>query len=120
MFADIVDEVTHRPPSPTEPGPTLLAPEGCCYIRVDELTPAGALDLVAAGARVAWDSCGCLGGCGDLEWFDPADGPRLVQAGPPILRTRKGTPGELSYWCADDGRTLVLATHDVRWGRLMY
>lgn len=98
----------------------LIAPDGCGYLRVDELTPAGAMDLVLAGARVVWDSCGCLGGCGDLEWFDRAAGPGLVQSGPPVLRTRKGTPGELSYWRSADGRTLVLASYDVRWGRFMY
>ena len=122
MFADIVDKTTRgAPPAPEpEPGPTLVAPDGCRYLRACELTPSGALDLVVAGARVAWDSCGCLGGCGELKWFTPADGPRLVRAGPPILRTRKGTPGELSYWRTEEGRTLVLASYDVRWGRFMY
>lgn len=120
VFADIVDEVKHEPPAPPGPGPMLFAPDGCGYRWVDELTPAGAMDLVAGGALVAWDSCGCLGGCGDLRWLDPAAGPRLIQAGPPILRTRKGTPGELSYWCAQNGQTLVLASYDVRWGRFMF
>jgi hypothetical protein len=102
------------------PSPRLVAPDGRAFERVDELTPAGAMDLVRAGARVAWDSCGCLGGFCDLVWFDPADGPRLYAAGPPILHTKKGTDGELTYWRSPDGPILVLATYDVRWGRFMY
>lgn len=109
--------------APVDGRPTLRAPDGRVFREItDELDPAGAHDLVVAGATVAWDSCGCLGYCG-LEWFDRTDNPRFLRTGPPEFVTpRRKVPhatGHLSAWRTDDGQLLVLASREVRWGGLL-
>lgn len=120
VFADIVAEVLKLPAPPPVAAPVLIAPEGSHFYEVAELTPAGALDLITAGARLAWDSCGSFGYAAEIEWFDPADRPRLVETGPPTLRNEERGEGSLTYWRSADGQALVLASYDVRWGEFMY
>ncbi len=124
VFADIVNEAKNAPSLPSPPPPSLIAPDGNCFFRTGRsLAPDEAVDLVAAGAIVAWDSCGCLGYC-DIDWFAASDQAELVRTGPPELRQptkrRNRGHGELTEWQTCAGDTLVLASQDVRWGRFMY
>jgi hypothetical protein len=91
-------------------------PFGRRYDLVDaSLSPGRALELVARGAAVAWDPCGCGGFCGYV-WLDRAAVGELVASGRPRLPRKKDRWGRLSRWQADDGTDLVLAEADVRWG----
>lgn len=124
-FAAVVDDLQRRPPAPTpDDRSRLRSPDGRVFFpSVDELSPAEAAAMVAAGATVAWDSCGCQGYCG-MEWFPATDNARFLRAGPPefVPRSRKvpHADGHLSAWRTDDGQVLVLATREVRWGGLMF
>lgn len=124
VFADLVIEAKIAASLPSPPPPSLVAPDGNRFFRTGRsLAPAEAVDLVAAGAIVAWDSCGCLGYC-DMNWFAAADQAEFVRTGPPELRRptkrRNRGHGELTEWQTCAGDTLVLASQDVRWGRFMY
>lgn len=123
-FAAIVDDLRRHPTPEPDLRARLRAPDGRSFVETDEeLTPEAAQALAAAGAVVAWDSCGCQGYCG-LEWFDPARTARLVADGPPELvpssRKMPHVAGRLSAWRSDDGQMLVLATREVRWGRALF
>lgn len=124
VFADIVDEARKTPTPQAFPSPTLVAADGKRYVPSGRsLEPGQAVELVAGGAVLAWDSCGCLGGC-EFEWFGSADRAELVRTGPPELRHRSGRRyrgrGHLTEWRTTAGDVLVLASEDVRWGSFMY
>ena len=124
VFADIVEDARDTPAPRASPSPTVVAPDGKRYVHTGRpVEPGQAVELVAGGVVLAWDSCGCLGGC-DFKWFEPADRAELVRTGPPELRCRPGRRyrgrGHLSEWRTTDGEVVVLASEDVRWGSLMY
>ncbi len=110
--------------APVDARPTLRAPDGRVFRETTAaLDPAAAQELVAAGATVAWDSCGCRGYCG-MEWFDRADNALFLRTGSPqfVAPSRKvpHATGHLSAWRTDDGQVLVLASREVRWGGLLF
>ncbi|TKV60677.1 hypothetical protein FDO65_03010 [Nakamurella flava] len=123
-FAAVVDGLRRRPPAPErDRRARLRAPDGRVFVEIDpDLIPDAAVDLVAGGASVAWDSCGCRGYCG-IEWFDADDTAVLVRSGPPVFvpasRKVPHAAGRLSAWHTDDGQVLVLASGEVRWGGLL-
>lgn len=124
VFADIVDDARITSTPTASPSPALVAADGKRYLHTGRsVEPGRAVELVAGGAVLAWDSCGCLGGC-ELEWFEPADRAELVRTGPPELRHRSGRRyrgrGRLTEWRTTAGDVLVLASEDVRWGTFMY
>lgn len=124
VFTDIVNGVKDTPSLPSLPRPSLIAPDGSCFFHTGRsLAPAEAVEMVAAGAVVAWDSCGCLGYC-EIDWFAASDRAEFVRTGPPELRQpakrRNRGHGELTEWRTCTGDALVLASQDVRWGRFMY
>jgi hypothetical protein len=124
VFADIIDDVQNTPTPAPPPPPALVAPDGKRYFHTGRpVEPVAAVDLIAGGAVLAWDSCGCLGGC-EFEWFQPSDRAELVRTGPPELRHQSGKryrgQGHLTEWRTTDGAVLVLASEDVRWGTFMY
>lgn len=123
-FAEIIDGVTADPPPPSPQPPRLIAPDSRTFYQASQaLDPKHAVELVAGGAIVAWDSCGSRGFAAPIEWFDPSCAPEFTRSGPPELRNQPGRryrgQGELSEWRTAEGAVLVLASLDVRWGRLM-
>jgi hypothetical protein len=96
-------------------GDCLRAQDGRRYWMADaRLSPRRAYELVAAGAAVAFDDCGCGGFCGPV-CVDHDRLKRLVQHGPPRVRRKGKGIGALEEWRTDDGDLLVLARGDVRW-----
>lgn len=118
-FADLVAEVIARP-APV-PMPDAVDPQGRGLFLVDEsITPEHAHELVCSGAALAWDSCGCRGGGNCVVvWFDDAEAAKLAKVGPPILRRTKGRDANLVELRRQDGRAVVFAEMNVRWGDLL-
>lgn len=82
----------------------------------DELSPADARALVAQGAALVYDECGCGGVECRLDWVSSADAQRLAVAGPPVLHPPKNGRADLEHWRSADGRNLVVAAVAVTWG----
>ena len=92
----------------------LVAPNG----RVDELadgrlSPKRAQELVAAGAPVVFDDCGCNGYCG-LGWPNDEERRRLARCSPPRVRRKRF--GRLEEWRTREGSPVVFVSGDVHWG----
>lgn len=79
-----------------------------------------ALHLIAAGAFLAHDPCGCGGTCG-IEIIDSKITRQLPQAGSPEVSNDPRHPGLLSHWAAEDKPedTLVLASGRAIWGNAL-
>lgn len=125
-FADVVKQVREQPPGPRRStvgpgltsGGTFVDPDGVEYTEVGVVAPEAAPELVRAGARVVFDSCGCGSDHGAdhaLAWSTAAD-PHL-SATSPVLLTRRHGLAELRLWRAGDGREVIQAAGDVEWGR---
>ena len=82
-------------------------------IAVRALRPAQARELVADGAALAWDGCGC-GAAQCLTWFGSSDCDRLAASGKPLAGK-----GGLWLWSDADGDLAVLAESGNEWGDLM-
>jgi hypothetical protein len=92
---------------PVGPGRVVYDLEG------EDLSPQRAWRLVAEGAAVAWDPCGCdAAGC--RRWFDRDERADLVAAGPP-----QGHAEGLHLWTNSSGQHAVLVDEWVVWGDLM-
>ena len=119
-FAEVLREIEQTPAAAERPsaGGT-TDPDGTSWLPVAaRIDPGRALSLAAAGARVAWDPCGCGGYCG-FDWFSPTEVARLVAAGIPVVRNNRRKYGSLSEWASEDGRSLVVAEAFVRWADLL-
>jgi hypothetical protein len=92
---------------PVGPGRVVYDLEG------EDLSPQRAWRLVAEGAAVAWDPCGC-GAVGCRRWFDPLERADLVAAGPPV-----GHAEGLHLWTNRSGQYAVLVDEWVVWGDLI-
>jgi len=118
-FSEIVAGVRERPSQPEPRTGGVADPTGTYWRRSKaEISPSHALDLASAGTAVAWDACGCGGDCG-FTWFTPDEVAHLVQSGPPVVRHKKGRLANISEWSSEDGRRLVVAESEVRWGDLL-
>jgi hypothetical protein len=86
----------------------------------EPVDPDLATRLVADGAFLAHDACGCGGTCG-IELIDTAISRELPEIGRPEISTDPRHPGALSYWIAEEDPkvALVLASGRVRWGRAL-
>lgn len=80
-------------------------------INDEEIEPDEAAAMVAAGASVVWDSCGCGDyRCGGPTWLTTAQLASLREAKPPRLRD-----GVL--WTASaNGNPIVVVVGDIHWG----
>ena len=96
-----------RPVVPIGPGRVVYDLEG------EDVSPERAWRLVAEGAAVAWDTCGC-GGASCRRWYDVQERADLVAAGPPV-----GHAEGLHRWTNDSGQSAVLVDEWVVWGDLM-
>ena len=119
-FADVVVELAsrRRVPPTTELLPDGThpprGPAGIQYpVELRLLRPGEARALVAQGAALAWDGCGCsTPGC--LVWFDAEERAALVRLGAP-----RADEDELSLWTSRDGDLVVIAGAAVQWGDLL-
>jgi hypothetical protein len=96
-----------RPVVPVGPGRVVYELEG------EDLSPERAWRLVAEGAAVAWDPCGC-GAPGCRRWFDTGERADLVASGPP-----EGHAEGLHLWTNHSGQYAVLVDEWVVWGDLI-
>lgn len=97
-------------------GGALVDPAGRRYRQVHhEVSAARAREIAREGGTVAWDGCGCRGGC-PVTWVAEDEVARLVAAGTPRIRRTKRKRGSASEWQDEGGRRLVLLEGDVEWG----
>lgn len=92
-----------------------LAPDGDVLIRVkSSISPSKAASLVATGALVAFEDCGCGGYAGGCipEWVSTE---RLAAAGKPKFVKGYGSPTWIDIWKSDSS-TVVFLHGDVKWG----
>lgn len=124
-LAEIVEEVraTPRPPIAVRKGSfnsagQLFDPAGAPLTPVkNPITPARAAELVAEGALVAFEGCGCggfAGGC-QPEWADSESLTRLTAADNPRFVKGYGSPTWIDEWSSDSS-TVVFLHGDVEWG----
>ena len=119
-FEDVVTGLRRARPIPALPDTVPFGqlphtdPERVVYpIAVRALRPAQARELVAGGAALAWDGCGC-GAAQCLTWFGSSDRDRLAVSSKPVAEK-----GDLWLWSNADGDLAVLAESDTQWGDLM-
>ena len=91
---------------------------GRIYTELDDvMNPVEARQFLEGTPLVAWDRCGCGGGCG-LMWVPPERIGDLMTTYPMILHNRLGS-GLISSWRADDRSRLLLLQNAVTWGRII-
>lgn len=126
-FAETVAEVRATPARPRDVHPgghnadgDLFDPAGTLLTRTRaSITTADAKALVADGALLARESCGCGGWAGcEIDWI--ADGARaaLRYVSGPVLAGRRRTPTWIDLW-EGAGSVVVFAHGDVRWGDVL-
>lgn len=114
-FAEIVAEVEVQPKAAAElphgPGYTadgrIFGPDGRMYEGDEDIDRDRADQLLAEGAVVLIDDCGCRGGCA-VEWVTDRSDLRARKAPKIPVRKNKHVDARISEWHADDGKALVL------------
>ncbi len=109
-FAEMVTEASNEPPRPPEfrPDEFLTDPSGKVFQRIDAaLSATRANELIAAGAAIAFDDCGCGGQC-SVEWAEQSS----VAAVPETKKRKKGraASASLEEWRSRDGAIMVLVS----------
>jgi hypothetical protein len=119
-FEDVVTGLRRARPIPALPDTVPFGqlpptdPQRVAYpIAVRALRAAEARELVADGAALAWDCCGC-GAAQCLRWFGSSDRDRLAAGGRPVAEK-----GDLWLWSNADGDLAVIAESDTEWGDLL-
>lgn len=122
-FADVVRRVKALPATPPwvapgRQGSTWGDSSGqrAYALVTDDLTPLAAQALVADGAVLVYDACGCGGAECELDWIGEQDAADLAAAGAPVLRPTKDGRADLEHWRSADGRDLVVLAVEVTWG----
>lgn len=88
------------------------APDGGVYRKhAARVSASRAQELLASGALMAVDDCGCGGYCG-LDWPDATERRDLARRPPRLSRRRFGWFEE---WHTDTGHRLLVQYGDVRW-----
>lgn len=123
-LAEIVAEVRAAPPEPVvvRPGAVnasgqFFDPAGALLTSQRSIDPAQAAALVADGALVAFEGCGCggFGGGCQPEWADESARERLASAGSPRFVKGFGSPTWIDEWSSESS-TVVFLHGDVKWG----
>ena len=110
-----------EPPTPgrfTETG-DLIHLDGTPLTRERKMSPKEAAALLAAGADVAFEGCGCGGyiGC-QPRWCDEDELAALKLVGKPRLVNRSGADTWIDLWTGNS-RNVVLLNGDVKWDRII-
>jgi hypothetical protein len=91
---------------------------GRIYTELDDvMIPVEARQFLEGTPLVAWDRCGCGGGCG-LMWVPPQRLGDLMTTYPMIHHNRLGS-GVISSWQAEDRTRLLLLQNAITWGRVI-
>jgi hypothetical protein len=124
-FAEIVDQVLATPPTPIvvraggfNTSGQFFAPSGeQVVLKKTSVSPSEAAELVAAGALVVFEGCGCGGSAGGCtpEWLDTEQVARIRVAGKPEFIRGYGSPTWIDYWIGES-ETVVFLHGDVKWG----
>lgn len=89
--------------------------DGHLLAQVGEVTPGEARKLVAQGALLAFEGCGCGGWAGcQPEWIEESVRAELGASKPRFVRAY-GSPTWIDLWRSEAG-TVVFAHGDVEWG----
>lgn len=88
---------------------------GHLLIRIGEVTPKKAQELVTEGASVVWEGCGCGGSSGcTAQWIEASIRDGLGSERPRFVKGY-GSPTWIDLW-EGDGGFVVYAHGDVEWG----
>ncbi|PWC06038.1 hypothetical protein DF223_13470 [Mycetocola zhujimingii] len=129
-LAEIAAELRAAPKRETAPDPVtpgrfdrgghLIDLQGNVLRREGKLTAQEAVALMRSGAAVAYEGCGCGGGC-DPAWLDEAELAALATAGNPRTDTRSSQPAWIDLWTGgfNDTVSLVLLNGEATWGRVI-
>ena len=125
-FAEIVENVRATPKTPitVRPGTfnadgQFFDPSGTLLARTSSISESVAADLVADGALVVFESCGCGGGGGCIpEWIDTDGLNRLRTADKPRFVRGYGSPTWIDHWTGAAGEVVFLHG-DVEWGGVL-
>jgi hypothetical protein len=119
-FADIVNEVLATPPAPIDvragrfnASGQFFDPSGSVLTRVSSsISPADAARMVAEGALVVFEGCGCGGSAGGCvpQWIAAEK-----LSGKPAFIKGFGSPTWIDSWSSDASR-VVFVHGDVQWG----
>lgn len=122
-FAQIVARTRAEPPAPEVEDPAApRMPDGRRLVELRAaIDPAEARELVAAGALLAFEGCGCGGGPGCAPtWYDADERRRAAEVVPRVRAKRH--PGWIDLWSPvdDPGAQVVYVHGEVLWGDLMW
>ncbi len=93
-------------------------PSGNLLVLVGEISPERAQELVAQGALLAFEGCGCGGSAGcAAEWFQAPILHALASKKPRFVKGY-GSPTWIDLWESDAG-SVVYAHGDVEWGDVL-
>ena len=121
-FAEILAQAKSEPKAErvVRPGGLNAAGEffdlaGNLLTRLGEISPEQAQQLVADGALLAFEGCGCGGSAGcKAEWVDASVRGGLARTSPRFVKGY-GAPTWIDVWQGEDGY-VVYAHGDVEWG----
>lgn len=97
-------------------------PSGRTYTQVtDAITPKRAAELLATGAAVVWDGCGCHGAGCKADWVEGERIERLRRSGRPSVSriapgSKRAPSAWIEEWRAADGAVLLYVAGTVVWG----
>jgi hypothetical protein len=125
-FAEIVENVRATPKTPitVRPGTfnadgQFFDPSGTLLTRTkNSIAESKAADLVADGALVVFEGCGCGGGGCIPEWISTDDLDRLRTADKPRFVKGYGSPTWIDQWTGAAG-DVVFLHGDVEWGDVL-
>lgn len=90
-------------------------PAGNLLTREGEISPKHAQEMVADGAGLAFEGCGCGGAAGcNAEWIDASVRDGLASTRPRFVKGY-GSPTWIDLWHGEGG-PVVYAHGDVEWG----
>lgn len=111
-FNEIVRDVKEHPLPVVDDRTRIRGSDGTIYrLAHDDISQARAADLVASGAQLLQDSCGCGGACG-YAWIDQAEANLLMVGGD----TADAATIHVAAWHSDGGGILVVFDGDRIWG----
>jgi len=91
---------------------------GNLLTRVGEVSPKQAQELVANGALLAFEGCGCGGSAGcKAEWIESSVRDGLATMRPRFVKGY-GSPTWIDFWQGEE-RSVVYAHGDVEWGEAL-
>ena len=105
-------------PGGVNPAGDFFDPAGNLLTLVGRIQPGEAQELVAAGAQLAYEGCGCGGSAGcSPEWLAAEARAQIATQKPRFIKVY-GSPTWIDCWSGDGG-FVVYAHGDVAWGDVL-